>query len=104
MIGKTERAALNDDELTALLLVVHEKEQDAMFAPSDDEEANDPAGELQVFWTHIGHQLEALRHYSVCCACLALVHKDDRDIHPCGPCDCDQPSTRPDAAREVESE
>ena len=87
MIHTTERAAFNSDEIAALMLLCHEKEQDSLFAPSDHEEP-DPADGQAIFWAHIGSQLQALRHYSVCCACLALVHKDDRDIHPCGPCEC----------------
>ena len=93
----TDRAALNDREISALLLMCHEKEQDVTFAPTGMDD--DPADEMQVFWAHIGQQLAALRHYSVCCACVALVHRDDRDIHPCGPCTCNSTDEQPPAGQ-----
>lgn len=80
----TDRAAFTTDDVARLLLVVSEK---IAKAPWDD----DPAREHRAAWENIGAQIEALLHYYVCCACLALVHEGDREIHPCGPCACGQP-------------
>lgn len=83
----TERASFNTDDVTRLLLMVSEKISEA---PWDDE----PAKAHRAAWENIGAQIEALLHYSVCCECLALVHKEDRDIHPCGPHTCTEPVVR----------
>src|SRR5690349_12822346 len=80
----TDRASFNTDDVTRLLLVVSDKIAEA---PWDDE----PAREHRAAWEHIGAQIESLLRYHVCCACLALVHEEDREIHPCGPCTCNQP-------------
>ena len=81
--GSTDRAALNTDEITRLLLVCHEKSWEGGI---------DPVGqEHNAVWEHIGAQIEALLHYSVCCACLALVHREDWKVHLCGRCDCSHP-------------
>lgn len=88
----TDRVALNHDQITRLLLLVNEKIAEA---PWDDE----PANEHRAVWEHIGSQIEILSLYHVCCACLALVHEEDREVHPCGPCTCSQPvvTESPDA-------
>jgi hypothetical protein len=80
----TDRAAFSADQITMLLLMVSDKIAEA---PWDDE----PAQAHRAFWEHIGAQIESLLHYHVCCACLALVHEEDREGHPCGPCTCVQP-------------
>ena len=79
----TDRAAFNTDDITRLLLVCNDKSQEG---------GMDIAGqEHNQAWEHIGAQIEALLHYSVCCACLALVHREDWEVHPCGRCDCSKP-------------
>jgi hypothetical protein len=80
----TDRVALNKDQVALLMLMIHEKIEEA---PWDDA----PADEHRAQWEHIGSQIEILGRYHVCCACLALVHEEDREIHPCGPCTCEQP-------------
>lgn len=80
----TDRVALNQDQVTLLMLMIHEKIAEA---PWDDVLAR----EHRAQWEHIGSQIEILGRYRVCCACLALVHEEDREIHPCGPCTCEQP-------------
>ncbi len=80
----TDRVALTRDQVQLLTLMVSEKIAEATFA---DGSADDVVAQ----WEHIGSQVEILGRYHVCCACLALVHEEDREIHPCGPCTCGQP-------------
>ena len=82
----TDRASFNNDDITRLLLVVNDKIQETIVADEDE-----PILEHRAIWENIGAQIECLRYYYVCCACLAFVHKEDRDIHPCAPCTCEQP-------------
>jgi hypothetical protein len=80
----TDRAAFTTDQITMLLLMCHEKIEEG--SPFDE-----PGLAHRAFWEHIGSQIECLLRYHVCCACLALVHEEDREVHPCGPCTCNQP-------------
>lgn len=86
----TDRASFNDADITRLLLVVNDKIQETIVADEDG-----PILEHRAIWENIGAQIETLRRYHVCCACLALVHEGDRDVHPCGPCTCSQPVVQP---------
>ena len=79
-----DRASFNDDDIQRLLMVIHEKIEEGV-------ETDWPGLEHRAIWENIGAQVETLRRYHVCCACLALVHEEDREIHPCGPCTCAQP-------------
>ena len=85
----TDRASFNDDDVTRLLMVIHEKIEEGS-------ELDEPGQEHRAIWENIGAQVEALRFYHVCCACLALVHEEDREGHPCGPCTCAQPVVKED--------
>ena len=80
----TDRAAFTTDQIAMLLLMCHERIEEA---PWDDEQSR----EHRARWEHIASQIECLLRYHVCCACLALVHEEDRAVHPCGPCTCVQP-------------
>lgn len=80
----TDRVALNRDQVQLLMLMVSEKIAEATFADGS-------ADDLVAQWEHIGSQIEILGRYHVCCACLSLVHEEDREVHPCGPCTCSQP-------------
>jgi hypothetical protein len=80
----TDRVALNSDQVALLMLMIHEKIEEG--SPFDE-----PGREHRAQWEHIGSQIEILGRYHVCCACLALVHEEDREVHPCGPCTCSQP-------------
>ena len=82
----TDRASFNNDDITRLLLVVSDKIGETIVEDEDE-----PILEHRAIWENIGAQIETLRRYHVCCACLALVHEEDREIHPCGPCTCKQP-------------
>lgn len=82
----TDRASFNNDDITRLLLVVSDKIGETIVADEDG-----LILEHRAIWENIGAQIETLRRYHVCCSCLALVHEDDREIHPCGPCTCEQP-------------
>ena len=81
---ESDRAWFNDDDIQRLLLVIHEKIEEGV-------ETDGPGLEHRAIWENIGAQIETLRRYHVCCACLALVHEEDREAHPCGPCTCSQP-------------
>ena len=85
----TDRASFTTDDITRLLLVVHDKIEETIVADEDE-----PILEHRAIWQNIGAQTESLLHYRVCCACLALVHEADRESHPCGPCTCSQPVVR----------
>lgn len=86
----TDRVALNADQVQLLMLMIHEKIQETIVADEDE-----PILEHRAQWEHIGSQIEILGRYHVCCSCLALVHEEDREIHPCGPCTCEQPVVKP---------
>lgn len=80
-----DRATFTTDDITRLLLVVSDQISET------DGWDDAPALEHRAAWENIGAQIESLLRYHVCCACLALVHEEDREIHPCGPCTCNQP-------------
>lgn len=81
-----DRASFVESDIQRLLMMVHEKIGETIVADEDEHIL-----EHRAIWENIGAQIETLRRYHVCCACLALVHEEDREIHPCGPCTCVQP-------------
>ena len=81
-----DRATFTDADVQRLLMVIHEKIEETIVSDEDE-----PILEHRAAWENIGAQIETLRRYHVCCACLALVHEEDREMHPCGPCTCEQP-------------